>query len=61
MKAKKYTIKLIILIICLVIYTYTDMPDKYNIFLLIILAVIAGTAIHLLVEFVFNIIEKFTN
>lgn len=58
MQVKKDTIKLILILVCSIIYTVTDMYDKYNIFLLIVFAVIVGTAIHFLVEFVFKFIGK---
>ncbi|PTH22169.1 hypothetical protein [Staphylococcus arlettae] len=61
MKGKKATTKLTLLLICLVIYTVTNMYDKVNMFILIILAVIVGFAIHYIVEFVFNQVEKYQN
>lgn len=61
MEGKKATTKLILLLICLVIYTVTNMYDKVNMFILVILAVIVGFAIHYIVEFVFNQVEKYKN
>ncbi|ERH33956.1 hypothetical protein SEQU_13170 (plasmid) [Staphylococcus equorum UMC-CNS-924] len=61
MEGKKATTKLILLLICLVIYTVTNMYDKVNMFILIILAVIVGFAIHYIIEFVFNQVEKYQN
>ncbi|WP_436939843.1 hypothetical protein [Staphylococcus xylosus] len=34
------------------------MADKVNLFLLVILAAILGLAIHYIVEFIFNLLEK---
>jgi len=59
MEGKKATTKLILLLICLVIYTTTNMANKVNMFILIILAIILGLAIHYIVEFIFNQIEKY--
>ena len=58
-EGKKSNIKLTLLLICLVIYTVTNMYDKVNMFILIILAVIVGFAIHYIVELVFNQVEKY--
>ena len=61
MEGKKATTKLTLLLICLVIYTVTNIYDKVNMFILIILAVIVGFTIHYIVEFVFNHVEKYQN
>jgi purine-cytosine permease-like protein len=58
-EGKKSTIKLTLLLICLVIYTVTNIYDKVNMFMLIILAVIVGFGIYYIVEFVFNQVEKY--
>lgn len=58
-EGKKSNIKLTLLLICLVIYTVTNIYDKVNMFMLIILAVIVGFGIHYIVEFVFNQVEKY--
>lgn len=61
MEGKKATTKIILLLICCVIYAVTNMYDKVNMFILVILAVIVGFAIHYIVEFVFNQVEKYKN
>lgn len=58
MKRKRATFKLILLLLCLIIYTATDLYNKVNIFILILLAAIVGFAIHYIVEFIFNQIKK---
>ncbi|PTH34688.1 hypothetical protein BU592_03775 [Staphylococcus arlettae] len=58
-EGKKSNIKLTLLLICLVIYTVTNIYDKVNMFMLIILAVIVGFGIYYIVEFVFNQVEKY--
>lgn len=47
--------RFILLIICLLIYSITDMYEKYNLILLVVLAAVAGVAIHYVVEFAFYI------
>ncbi|PKI11436.1 hypothetical protein CW743_13765 [Staphylococcus shinii] len=58
-EGKKSNIKLTLLLICLVIYTITNIYDKINMFILTILAFIVSFGIHYIVEFVFNKVEKY--
>lgn len=61
MRNQKDTVKFFLLIICLLFYSLTEMYEKYNLVLLIILAGIAGVAIHYVVEFMFYIFLKLKN
>lgn len=55
MRDQKTLARFILLIICLLIYSITGMYEKYNLILLVVLAAVAGVAIHYVVEFVFYI------
>lgn len=56
MESKKTAVKVIVLFI--IIYGTTNMADKVNLFLLVILSVILGLAIHYIVDFIFNFLVK---
>lgn len=58
MESKKNAVKVIVVILLIIIYGVTNMADKFNLFLLTILAAILGIAIHYIVEFIFNLLEK---
>lgn len=58
MESKKTAVKVIVMVLFLIIYGVTNMADKVNLFLLVILSVILGLAIHYIVELVFNFLEK---
>lgn len=58
MESKKNAVKVIVVLLFIIIYGVTNMADKVNLFLLVILAVILGLAIHYIVEFIFNLLEK---
>lgn len=55
---QKTLARFILLIICLLIYSITGMYEKYNLILLVVLAAVAGVAIHYVVEFAFYIYIK---
>ncbi|WP_436938045.1 hypothetical protein [Staphylococcus xylosus] len=58
MESKKNAVKVIVVVLLIIIYGVTNMADKVNLFLLVILAAILGLAIHYIVEFIFNLLEK---
>lgn len=54
-KDQKTLARFILLLICLLTYSITDMYEKYNLISLVVLAAVAGAAIHYVVEFAFYI------
>lgn len=58
-EAKKNTIKSMLILVWCFIYTATDMYNKMNLFILIIIAIVCSLAIHYIVDFIFNQIDQF--
>lgn len=58
METKKSAVKLILMVICFIIYGATNMFDKMNFFVLIILAIILGLAINYVVDGIFYLLNK---
>ncbi|WP_275115335.1 hypothetical protein [Staphylococcus succinus] len=58
MKDQKTLARFILLLICLLTYSITDMYEKYNLISLVVLAAVAGAAIHYVVEFAFYIYKN---
>lgn len=57
-KIFKNTLKITLVGVLILLYSLFSLSDKYSIFLLWLLAIILGTIIHFLVEFIGNYLYK---
>lgn len=57
-KIFKNTFKITLVGVLILLYSLFSLSDKYSIFLLCLLAIILGTIIHFLVEFIGNYLYK---
>lgn len=59
MHDKKQQIKCVLVLLCCIVYSVTNMYEHFNLWFLVLLSVVAGTLIHYSVEFIFAVIKKY--
>ncbi len=59
MNDKKQQTKWVLVVLCCIVYSVTNLYEHFNLWFLMLLAIVAGTLIHYLVDFIFILINKF--